>query len=99
MILRVVLIKLTDTHATPEGRAHVVEHTRQVFSTLNFVDSFDVGVPADTSSAEAWDVSLHVLFQELAHVQAYAVDPDHLAYVQGFLNPRAEIKKAWNFEI
>lgn len=97
MITRIVLIKLNDDHATETGRAAVVAHTKSVFAGLPGVGSFDVGGPADEHSTAAWDVIIRVHFDNLDQVKAYGVEPTHRDYVDNYLNPRAAMKKAWNF--
>ena len=97
MIHRIVLAKFHPRYATDEGRAEAVEHTQKVFTDLSDVHAFVVGTPADEDSEVAWDLCLQVQFEDQERLAAYAVDVDHRAYVENFLNPRAVVKKAWNF--
>jgi hypothetical protein len=99
MIVRLVLVKLTDAHATKAGRQAIAAHTRQVFAKLPDVQSFVVGTPADAPSEEAWDLCIQARFENMDRVEAYKIDPAHRTYVDVFLSPRAIVKKVWNFTV
>ncbi len=99
MIERYVFIKLKDAHATPTGRAELVEETKAKLPGLPGVLGVTVGTPADEAAEKAWDMSIVVRFAKLEDVEAYRVDPVHRAYVDEFLRPRVETIKAWNFEV
>lgn len=99
MIERIILIKLNDEYATPEGRAEVVADTRKAFTNLPGVQRLAVGVPADAHAAKGWDLSIVLGFNSMADVEAYHVDPLHRAYVDDYLAPRLEVLKAWNFAV
>jgi hypothetical protein len=97
MIERYHFLKLRPEHATPAGRAEVVARCRAVLPGIPGVRSVVVGAPADAEAAQAWDVSIVVRFADLAAVGPYRADPDHRRFVDEFLAPRVEGKKAWNF--
>ena len=99
MIERVVLVKLSDEHAHPAGREAIAAEARRVFPTLPGVVGFHAGVPADAAAESSWDLSLVVRFERIEDVAVYLPDPGHRAFVDTWLNPRSECKKAWNFEI
>jgi len=99
MIQRIVLIKFKDDYANEAGRTAAVEHTRRVFSNLPHVREFSVGTPSDKASGAAWDLCIQARFDDMDSVEAYGVQPDHADYVRDYLNPRAAVKKAWNFQI
>lgn len=92
-------LKLRPGFATPEGRDEVVARCRAVLPGLPGVQGVTVGTPTDDESAAAWDVSIVVRFATLADVARYRADPEHRRFVDGFLAPRVEFKKAWNFTV
>ncbi|MFN3199029.1 MAG: Dabb family protein [Bradymonadia bacterium] len=98
-VQRIVLLKLHDAHSTDEGRAKFAAHTREVFAKIPGIAGFEVGLPADDHATGSWDVVIMVRFDSMEDVAAYAVEPTHREYVEGYLNPHAHVKKAWNFEI
>jgi hypothetical protein len=98
MIERYVFIKLKPEHATDQGRAEVRARS-QALAALPGVRGLAVGTPADASALAAWDVSLVVRFDSLADVERYLDDPGHEAYYEGFLLPRLQVIKYWNFEV
>ena len=98
MIERHVYVKLKDEHATDEARSQAVERTRELAS-IPGVLSVSVGTPADLSSLAAWDFCIRLEFESIEAVEAYRVHPDHQRYLDEFLAPRADVRKAWNFEV
>jgi hypothetical protein len=98
MIERYVFVKLKPEHATLQGRAEVRARSRAL-AKVPGVRAVTVGEPADPSAAAAWDLSLVVRFDTLADVDAYLEHPGHEAYYEGFLEPRLQVIKAWNFEV
>ena len=99
MIQRIVLFKLKDPYCNDAARAEFVAQTRKDLSALKQVRSVSVGTPADETSEASWDIAIFVQFDNMEDVEAYVVDPDHRAYVDGYAMPRIEVRKAWNFEI
>lgn len=98
MIERHVYVKFKAEHAGAGAQQATVERTRELAS-IPGVTSVRVGLPADDDSRAAWDVCLVLTFDSIDAVEPYRVHPIHQAYLDDFLNPRAEVKKAWNFEV
>jgi hypothetical protein len=99
MIERYHFLKLKPEFATPDGRSEVAARCRAVLPGLPGVQAVVVGIPADDESAAGWDLSIMVRFAVLADVARYRADPDHRRFVDSFLAPRVEFKKAWNFTV
>ena len=97
MIERKVFVKLKDAYANPQGRIEVRDRTLADFPNIPGVVDVAVGIPADDHALAAWDVCLVIRFDRYEDVAPYSVHPIHVAYLDDFLNPRAEVKKAWNF--
>jgi len=98
MIERYVFVKLKPEHATDAQRAEIRDRSRALLS-IPGVRGLAVGTPADAAATSAWDLSLCVRFDSLAAVDRYLDDPGHEAYYEGFLLPRLQVIKAWNFEV
>ena len=99
MIQRIVLFKLKDEYCNDTARAEFAERSRTDLGALSQVRSVTVGVPADEASEKSWDIAISVQFDSMDDVQAYIVDPEHRAYVDGYAMPRIEMRKAWNFRL
>jgi len=99
MIQRIVLIKLTDDHATPANRRTLVEHTQAVLTALPGVRNVTVGTPSDDKSQQSWDVGITLHFDDMESLEQYRVHPTHRRYVDEFLKPQMAVIKAWNFEV
>lgn len=97
MVERYVFLKLVPAHATEAGRAEVVAEVERVFPALPGVRSVRVGVAAEPRSLAAWDLVLVIGFDAVEDVPAYVDSPPHRAFVDDFLAPRVDAKKAWNF--
>ena len=97
MITRTVLVKLIDEWATPSGRAAVATHAAEALSAIPGVASAEALVPADEASLASWDVMFTVRFDSISAVDPYRVHPLHTAFLNDYLNPKAEVKKAWNW--
>jgi hypothetical protein len=98
VIDRIVLIKLKDEYATNAGREEVRQRTLTDLNGLPQIRGLKVGLPADPSSLESWDISILLQFESMDEVQAYLPHPDHRRYVDEFLRPRMDCIKAWNFQ-
>ena len=96
-VTRIVLVKLSDDHATAAGRAAFVARTRAVFDALPLIVGYDLDVGADETTLRQWDVCLRVHFARAEDVEPYRVHPAHVAYVREVLEPVSVVKKAWNF--
>jgi len=99
MIQRIVLIKLTDDHATPDGRQALVERSQSVLASLPGVRALTVGTPSDDKSGLSWDVGMTLLFDDMECVETYRMHPEHRRYVDEFLRPQLAVIKAWNFAL
>ena len=99
MIQRIVLIKLTDEHASNSDREAVVKHTEAVLTPLPGVLGLAVGTPADDKSGASWDVGITLLFDDIESVETYKEHPEHRRYVDEFLAPQMAVIKAWNFAL
>lgn len=99
MIERHHYLKLKNGHANPEGRAETVRRVLEVLPTLPGVLGVTAGVPADPEAERSWDVFISVRFASLADIATYRSDTGHRGFVDEFLAPRVEMKKAWNFSV
>jgi len=99
MVERHHFLKLKAAYATDAGRAEVVERTLDVLPRARGVLRVTAGVPADPESAASWDVCITVRFAHLDDLAHYRADAAHRAFVDDFLTPRVEVKKAWNFAV
>ena len=98
MIERYVFVKLKSEHATPAGQAEVRARSLAL-AAIPGVREILVTTPADAAAAKAWDFGLIVRFDSLTDVKRYLADPAHIQYYEGFLEPRLQVIKAWNFEV
>ena len=99
MIERIVLLKMKEEFATEESLAELVERSREVLPGLPGVVGCSVGKAADEKTGEQWHISLFVRFESMDDLPAFAVHPDHRAYVDDFIRPRLESIAAYNFEV
>ncbi len=97
MITRTVLVKLKDEWATPKGRTAVAQHSQKALAAIPGVTAARSLVPADEGALASWDVMFQVQFKCIEDVAPYAIHPLHLTFLEDYLNPKAEIKKAWNW--
>lgn len=97
MITRTVLVKLNDEWATPEGRDAVAAYSARALSEIPGVASADALTPADDASLASWDVMFLVRFDSMEAVEPYRIHPLHVSFLDDYLNPKAAIKKAWNW--
>jgi hypothetical protein len=99
VIDRVVLVKLGKEFANPTARAEIARRALEVLRPLPGVVSVTAGGPGDAASAASWDVSITVRFASLEDFAAYRVHPEHRRFADEYLAPRAEVRKAWSFEV
>lgn len=99
MIERIVLLRLTDEHASPQSLREVAERSMEVLPGLPGVLDCHVGLAADERTADDWHISLVLRFGSAEDIPPYAVHPDHRAYVDQFLRPKLESIAAFNFEV
>lgn len=96
-IQRHVYLKFTEEFETDEAVAEVVETTPAMLSGVPQIRRLQIGEPADEGSKDAWDLVLIVEFDSKDDIEPYRVHPDHVEYYRGYLKPRLEVIKAWNF--
>lgn len=99
MIDRVVLVKLKKEHATPAGRAEIAREALRVLPALPGVVSVTAGGPGDAAAAASWDVNITVRFAKPDDFALYRAHPEHRKFADEYLAPRAEVRKAWSFEV
>jgi hypothetical protein len=98
MIVRYVFVKLKPEFQAEVALAEAIERSRWL-GAIDGVRGLWVGKPADSGAESAWDMSLTLQFDGLEDVARYLDDPGHEAYYEGFLEPRIQVIKAWNFEV
>ncbi len=96
-IQRHVYLKFTEEFENDEDVAEVVHQTPAMLSGVPQIKRLHIGHPADEGSKTAWDLVLIVEFDSVDDIEPYRVHPEHVEYYQGFLKPRLEVIKAWNF--
>ena len=99
MILRTVFVKLHDEWANERGRRTIATHAQKTLEALPGVVRAQVGFPADDATTSAWDLTFQVHFDRYEDVEPYRVHPDHLAFLNDYLSPKAVVKKVWNFQM
>ena len=97
MITRTVLVKLNDEWSSVEGRAEIAAYSEQALADIPGVVSAQALVPSDDASLASWDLIFLVQFASMDDVEPYRVHPLHTAYLSDYLNPKAAVKKAWNW--
>ena len=98
MIERHVFIKLKPEHASDAQLAEIKNRSMRL-SLVPGVRAVVVGLPADAGARAAWDLCLTVRFDTIAAIDPYLEHPEHRAYYEGFLEARAQVVKAWNFQV
>jgi hypothetical protein len=91
-------LKLKSEFAHAAARDEIVRRILEVLPALPAVLGVSAGTPADADAERSWDIFITVRFEALAHIDSYRAHPDHRKFVDEFLSPRVEVKKAWNFE-
>ncbi len=97
MIRRFVFFRFEERYRSDEHMAENLRRTHQVLREVPGVLDYEIGTPADSKAMAAWDMSISATFADQASVKAYIVHPVHRRYVDGFIKPRLEVLKAWNF--
>jgi hypothetical protein len=98
MVERYVFVKLKPEHATEQGRAEVMARSQRL-TRVPGLRGLRIGAPADAAALAAWDLCLVARFETLAAIAAYLEHEEHVAYHDGFLEPRVQVIKAWNFQV
>ncbi len=95
MIDRFVLFRL---HASPQGRDGAIAHVREVLGGAAEALSVTFGTPAD-ESAKKWDVAVVIRCADLASLGTLLARPAVRHLFHDWLPARAEVIKAWSFEV
>ena len=97
MIIRTVLVKLKDEWANDEERVALANVGQAALAaspaSRRRKDSFRRMTPR----WEAGTCMYQVHFDTLDEVEVYRVHPDHILFLETHLNPKAEVKKVWNW--
>jgi hypothetical protein len=97
MIERYVFIKLKPEHRGERALAELVSRSQRL-GEIPGVRSVTIAAPADAAALAAWDLCMVLRFEQLAAADAYLAHQEHESYFKGFLEPRVQVVKAWNFE-
>lgn len=97
MVERLVLVKLDNENATPEGRREIARHSEEVLAALPGVQDVHVCGPADDRTAGSWDLAIKVRFARIDDIEPYLAHPVHRDYVDAYLSPRTMTLRGWNF--
>jgi hypothetical protein len=89
-------VKLKDEHVA--NRAALADALHAMLDGVDGVASVTIGLPADASAAR-WDLSLVVRTLDLARWQLVEQDEAVREVFDGWLPERAEVVKAWTFEV
>ena len=98
MVERQVFVRLKPEYATERGREELAARANRL-SRLPDLRGLTIGAPADEASKGAWDISLTLRVDSLAAIERCMEHPLYVAFAQGFLEARAHVIKAWNFEV
>lgn len=98
MFERQMFVRLKPEYATERGREELCVRAQEL-SRLPEVRGVTIGVPADEAAKGAWDISLTLRMDSLAAVERCLEHPIYVTFAQGFLEARAHVTKAWNFEV
>ena len=79
MVERHVMVKLIEPLANDAGRAESAAYAAGALAAIPGVRSVYVGTAATPADAESWDLALVLRFDDVAAVDAYRVDPLHVA--------------------
>jgi hypothetical protein len=90
-------LKLKSEFANAASREEIVRRVLEVLPDVPGVRGVSAGTPADADAERSWDVFITVRFETVGDVADYRAHPDHRRFVDEFLSPRVEVKKAWNF--
>lgn len=97
MIERVALLKLLPEYSNDEARDEISRQALAALAPLAGVREVRVGVPADAASLASWDLAITVSFASPADCERYRADPAHRRFVEDYLAPRSDVRKAWTF--
>ncbi len=97
MIIRTVLVKLKDEWANDTARVTLANVGQAALAAIPGVKAAQGLIPADDAAEASWDLMYQVHFDNLDDVETYRVHPDHISFLDTHLNPKAEVKKVWNW--
>lgn len=97
MVERLVLVKLDNANATPDGRREIADYSERVLADVPGVKEVHVCAPADDRTAASWDLALKVRFDRVEDIEPYLAHPAHRAYVDEYLSPKMVTIRGWNF--
>ena len=97
MFERVAFLKLTPTAATPETRRAIAARAFDVLRPLPGVQALTVATAADADTATAWDLCITAQFATPEDAAVYRAHPDHRRFVDEYVAPQCEARKAWSF--
>jgi len=89
-----MLFKLNE----PATRDEVAALTQATLSNLPEIEELSVGVPADAASEKSWDLSVVVGVANLALLNTVLESPGFVRYLDGTMQGRYAVLKAWTFE-
>jgi hypothetical protein len=96
MIDRYTFVKLKDEHVA--NRVALAEALHAMLDGIDGIASVTIGLPADESAAR-WDLSLVVRTLDLGRWREVEQDENLREVFDGWLPERAEVVKAWTFEV
>ena len=96
MIDRYCFVKLKDEHAA--NRTTLAEALHAMLDEVEGIDVVTVGVPAD-DAASSWDLSLVLRSRDRNGWAMSNVDEQLREVFDGWLPEKAEVVKAWTFEV
>ena len=97
MIRRYVFFRFEHAHRGKDAMRDILRETHRVLQNVPGVEMYEIGTPADEKAVAAWDLSITATFASKAVLESYIQHPQHRAYVDGFIKPKLEVIKAWNF--
>ena len=96
MVIRIIMIKLTDEFATEEWREAIARSAQENLPKVPGVQALHLAMPADEKTLGSWDLSAQIHFARIEDVGPYIQHPDHRSWVDGYLKPKTAALKAWN---
>ena len=98
MVERYVFAKLVAAQATEAGRAEVRARAA-VLADVPGITAVVIGRPADGAALHAWDLSLVLRFASPTDAARALAAPAYTQFHDDYLVPRAQVIKAWSFEV
>ena len=98
MFERIAFLKLRPEHASADNQRVIAARALEVLPRLPGVQAITVGIAADEDSRAAWDLCITAQFASRADAAMYRAHPDHRRFVDEYIAPQCEARKAWSFE-